>query len=64
MTDFDISPWASKPPWSSASPSKFPETGFSLQVRLSIAMKRLFISTCVDNRMKASEKEVKSPISR
>lgn len=31
MTDFNISPWASKPPWSLASPSKFPNTGFFLQ---------------------------------
>lgn len=31
MPDFDISSWASKPPWSSASPSKFSKAGFSLQ---------------------------------
>lgn len=31
MADFDISSWASKPPWSSASPSRFSKAGFSLQ---------------------------------
>lgn len=31
MSDFDISSWASKPPWSSASPSKFSKAEFSLQ---------------------------------
>lgn len=32
MTDFDISSWASKPPWCAASPSKFSKAGFPLQV--------------------------------
>lgn len=32
ITDFEISSWASKPPWCSASPSKFSKAGFSLQV--------------------------------
>lgn len=57
MTDFNISLWASKPPWPWASPSKFPKTGFFLQPYLLICQEKgLQIHTSMEHRMEITRK--------